>query len=150
MSDEHTCDWCGCTCRATDYDALAARLAEANERAGKLNRQLVELQDAIDSRDKAAGFEEVPCPDGSRVLCVKEEVPALSPEARQAFRAAVQEIDGVNLRENELLRARLEDLRNALDWIADPKGNDICTPQEIAEHALAKDAARAGDTGEKT
>ena len=22
MSDQHTCDWCGCTCRATDYDSL--------------------------------------------------------------------------------------------------------------------------------
>jgi len=49
-----------------------ALLAAANERAGKLSRQLVELQDAIDSRDKAAGFEMVPAPDGSRVLCVEE------------------------------------------------------------------------------
>jgi hypothetical protein len=37
------------------------------------------------------------------------------------------------------LRAEIERLRNALDWIADPRGNDICTPQEIAEAALARE-----------
>ena len=39
------------------------------------------------------------------------------------------------------LRERLAELRFALDWIADPRGNDICTPKEIAEDALQKDAA---------
>jgi hypothetical protein len=65
------------------------------------NRAEVErLQSVIDARDKAAGF---------------EEVPALSPEAQQAFRSAVQEIDGVNLREVERLRGLLREARGYLD-----------------------------------
>jgi hypothetical protein len=62
-------------------------------------RRIEELQDAIDSRDKAAGF---------------EEVPALSPEAQQVFRAAVQEIDGVNLRRVKELEARLAEAERKL------------------------------------
>ena len=63
-------------------------------------RRIEELQDAIDSRDKAAGF---------------EDVPALSPEAQQVFRAAVLEIDGVNLRRVEELEARLAEASKLLD-----------------------------------
>jgi predicted nuclease with TOPRIM domain len=42
-----------------EIERLRELLAAANERAGKLNRRLVELQDAIDSRDKALGFTEI-------------------------------------------------------------------------------------------
>lgn len=68
------------------------------------------LQAVIDARDKAAGF---------------DEVPALSPEARQAFRAAVQEVDGINLRSIDTLRKLLRDLNVFADHRAD------CTSHEL-------------------
>lgn len=51
--------------------------------------RLDELQQVIDDRDKALGFE------------------ILSPETQAAFRASVQEIDGINLRRVKELEARL-------------------------------------------
>lgn len=51
--------------------------------------RLDELQQVIDDRDKALGFE------------------ILSPETQAAFRASVQEIDGINLRRVKELEERL-------------------------------------------
>lgn len=85
------------------WDAREARLAEAEREQADMvegyeaqlvefERRIQELQKTVNSRDKTLGF---------------EEVPALSPEAQRAFRAAVQEIDGVNLRRVKELEAKL-------------------------------------------
>ena len=70
-----TCDFC-------DRDALKAEIEHLRSRTDR-------LQQAIDDRDKAAGFE------------------SLSPETRAAFRASVQEIDAINLRRCDALAAHV-------------------------------------------